>query len=158
MKITHSLTALCCGIAIFVACKKTDNTTNNNNNISTTRQLLEAGKWQMIAGAATLTYMGKDTTIDIYSQMDECDKDDFMQFASDGKATQDENTNKCPDDAQIETATWALLNNDTKLVITDSNPDTFDLEISSTQMKLKIVKTNSSGTPVTTVQTYKNIK
>lgn len=158
MKFTPAVITLYCGIALFAACKKTDDTDNKNNNTSAARQALEAGKWQMIAGTATINYMGKDTSIDIYSQMDECDKDDFMQFAADGKATMDENTNKCPDDAQVETATYALLNNDTKLAIVDSNPDTFDLEISTTQMKLKITKPNTSGTPVTTIQTYKNIK
>lgn len=169
MKLTAMfVAAICCSFALFTACKKSDNqdnSSNNNNNtnnntpaLSARAQLLTAGKWQVSASTATLNYMGKDTTADIYPDMDECEKDDFIQFAADGTATKDENTNVCAGKSQVQHATWVLLNNDNKLAIIDSNPDTFDLEITSTQMILTQIAPNSSGTPVTWVDTYKNIK
>ncbi len=120
--------------------------------------MLENGKWQLSAATATVSYMGKDTTADVYGQTDECDRDDFMTFAGNGRATVDEGANKCPDDKQTESAPWVLLNNDTKLAVVDDNPDTVDLEITSMQMKWKQIKPNSSGLPVTYVGIYKNIK
>ncbi|MCE9539558.1 MAG: lipocalin family protein [Bacteroidetes bacterium] len=154
MKLTNTLVAVCCGLVLFASCKKNE----NEDTRSATTKMLENGKWQLSASTATVNYMGKDSTIDLYSETDECDKDDFIVFAGDGKATIDEAANKCPDDEQTETAPWVLLSNDTKLAITDSNPDTMDIEITNTQMKLKQIKQNSSGSPVTYLDTYKNIK
>lgn len=125
---------------------------------SAQRVLLESGKWRLTAYTATLNYSGADSTIDLYATMSECDKDDFLLFGANGKATMDEGANKCAYDAQIETAGWVLLNNDTKLVLADNNPDTMSLEISAMQMKLTQVKPNSSGVPVTYVNIFANIK
>jgi hypothetical protein len=103
--------------------------------------------------------MGKDTTVDLYAvDMDECDKDDFVLFITDGKGTIDENTNKCTDDNQVENFTWALLNSDSRLALVDSNPDTFDVEITSAQFKIKFTGLNNSGDTIYYVDTYKNIK
>lgn len=143
--------ALCCGVIFFAACKKKDNS-------SPKKKLLLAGKWQLSGRVATTTYMGKDTTIDVYPTTDACDKDDFILFADNGSGTVDENADKCADDQQIENFTWVLLNNDTRLAIMDSNPDTMDLEIASTQMQVKITTTNSSGVPLIYSETYKNIR
>lgn len=151
-------------IAGLASCEKEEdpvdnNNTNNTDNLSAQGKLLVAGKWQMTTYIATATYMGKDTTVDYFIDMDECDKDDFVQFAADGTSTIDENTNKCADDNQVESGKWALLNNDTRLALVDSNPDTFDVvEISTTQLKFKITEPNSSGVPITDIITYKNIK
>jgi hypothetical protein len=156
MRLPHLFTALCCGVIFLSSCKKDE---KDNSNTSVQKQTLVAGKWQMSAGTATTNYMGKDTTIDIYSLQDECDKDDFILFAITGTGTIDENINKCAGDQQIENFTWVLLNSDTRLALIDSNPDTTDIvEITSLQLKLKQTKPNSSGTPVTTIRTYKNIK
>ncbi len=119
--------------------------------------MLLAGKWVITASTATTNYMGKDTILDFYIAMDICEKDDVMTFAGNGTATMDEGANKCSWDNQIETATWVLLDNNTKIAIADSNPDTMGLDISNTQLKLTLTKPNSSGTPVTYVSTYKNI-
>lgn len=166
MKLSGIVATTCC-LALLAACKKSENSTDNNNNnnnnnnnsnLSAKGQMLVAGKWQLTASTATMNYMGKDTTADLYNEMDECGKDDFVLFASDGTCTIDENANKCPGDNQVESADWTLLVNDTKLALADSNPDTFEVEISSMQFTLKITKPNSSGAPVTWIDTYKNIK
>jgi len=163
MKLLNTFIGL--GFLVFLAaCTKSDNnnnTSNNNgnNNTSTPSQLLIAGKWQIVASTATTNYKGKDTTIDLYAAMNDCDKDDFILFANNGSGTIDENTNKCADDQQIETFTWALLNNDTRLALVDSNPDTVDVQsLTATEMKLKMTKPNSSGVDIITTQTLKNFK
>jgi hypothetical protein len=158
MKLTGTFVAICCGVALFAACKKDNSNSNNNNNPSATAQTLEAGKWQLTAAVATLNYMGKDTSEDEYSKKDACEKDNFLIFASNGTVTVDEGANKCSGHSQTSTFPWALLDNDTRLALVDSNPDTVNLEITSTQMKLKLTAPNSSGDPVTYVETYKNIK
>lgn len=164
MKCTHTLVVLCCCLAILAACKKSDNnkTTNNGNNNTTpptVRQLLLAGKWQEIARTGTVNYMGKDSTIDIYATMEDCEKDDYEIYLDDGSVVINENTNVCPGNSQTSSATWVLLNNDTKLALIDNNPDTADiLELTTAQMKIKLSGINTSGKPVTETYTFKNIK
>lgn len=155
MKLLTTCTAICCAIFLFAACKKKE---NNTNNYSAQRKMLQAGKWQLSASTATTTYMGADTTMDLYSQLADCEKDDFLTFADDGKATIDESANKCAHDPQIETGSWVLLSSDTKLAIIDNNPDTMDLEITSTQMTLRQVKPNTSGNLITYIDIYRNIR
>ncbi|HTM65522.1 MAG TPA: lipocalin family protein [Flavipsychrobacter sp.] len=156
MRTKDVLAALCCSLLVLAACNKKE---DNNNNMSATAQTLVAGKWQLSTSTATVNYMGQDTTADIYSQMDDCDKDDFVLFAANGTGTVDENANKCADDQPVESFTWLLLNNDTKIFIADSNPDTLDVtELTNTQLVLKQIKLNTSGAPVTFINTYKNIQ
>lgn len=151
-------------VAGLASCDKeeapaSNNNPDNNSNLSSQGKLLVAGKWLMSANTATGVYMGKDTTVDYYIDMDACDKDDFILYASDGTGTIDESANKCADDNQVENFKWVLLNNDTRLALIDSNPDTFDVvELTATQLKFKITANNSSGVPITEAFTYKNIK
>ena len=156
MKLTLVITAICCSLILFTACKKKKEDNGIAN--SPAGQMLVNGKWMMTASTATLNYMGKDTSVDEYIQMNECDKDDFVTFIKDGNAFMDEGANKCTYDNQVERATWMLLNNDTKIAIADSNPDTMDLEITTAEMKWKMTRPNSSGAPVSYVITFKNIK
>jgi hypothetical protein len=165
MKLIHTLVAICCFTILLAACKKEENNNNSNNNNnnnpapSTKAQLLIDGKWQMSASTATVNYMGKDTTVDYYAtEVEDCEKDNFILFAANGTCTQDENTNKCSGKPQLTAANWALLDNDSRIALVDSNPDTFDVEITSTEWKLKWTGKNSSGTPIYNVETYKNIK
>lgn len=167
MKLAPITIALCCVFLLLTACKKTDDSSNSNNNTNnnptpstpTTADLLIGAKWQESAGTATTNYMGKDTSIDIYSQLDDCDKDDFITFYSDGNCTVDENTNKCPGDDQLVTIKWALLENDTKLALVDDNPDTLDiLNLTASELKLKGISKGSAGNDIIIVRTYSNIK
>ena len=123
-------------MVLFTACTKTVDTDKENggnaNTLSTVGQLLVDGKWQLTARTATTQYRGKDTTADLYADMDDCEKDDFVQFASDGTVTRDENAVKCTGNPQSSTMTWKLMDNDTKIAIYDNNPDTLGLEVSST--------------------------
>lgn len=161
MDLIGKFAILCCSLLLFTACTKTEpdsNDNNKNNNLSTVGQLLVAGKWQVIARTATTQHNGKDTTADLYAEMDDCEKDDFVEFVADGKVVRDENANKCSGNPQNSTFTWKLMDNNTKIAIYDSNPDTLGLEISSTQMKFTQTKLNSSGVPINYLEVYKNIK
>lgn len=155
MKISIALASTCLSLIFLMGCSKS----SSSGSSSPTQDKLVAGKWQITAETATVNYMGKDTTIDKYATEDTCEKDDFILFVSDGTGSIDENTNKCSWDQQVEHFTWALLNSDTRLALVDSNPDTADImEISSTQMKLRIISENTSGNPITDIITLKNIK
>lgn len=102
--------------------------------------------------------MGKDTTQDVYADMDACEKDDIFIFSANGIVVKDEHTNKCPDNPQSSDFTYKLLENYTKIAIYDSNPDTLDLEVTSNQFKLSKTSPNSSGIPITYTETYNNIQ
>ena len=155
MKLSDALVGACCALTLLASCKKND---EPDKPLSAIGKMLVDGKWQMSAYTGTVNYMGTDTTADLFAQEDECDKDDFVLYFSNGTATIDENTNKCADDDQVGTLNWELQNNDTRLALIDANPDTFDLEASPTEMKIKMTKPNSSGIPVRLVWSYKNIK
>jgi hypothetical protein len=155
MKLAVTLVILLGCMALVTACTKGE----NGENTSAQKQQLVAGKWQISARTATTHYMGNDTTIDLYPEMDECDKDDFILFAANGTGTADENADKCSGDNQVESFTWMLLQNDTKLLVADSNPDTMDvLQLTGAQLKLQLTSLNTSGVPIYTVETYNNIR
>ena len=163
MKLTHVVMALCLGLVVFAACKKSEDeeatpNNNNNNTPSATAQKIIDGKWQIVANVANTNYQGKDTTVDFYKEMEDCEKDNFITFASDGTCTEDQNTNKCSGAPQTETGTYKLLDNDTRIAIYDKNPDTFDLVVNSTQMTWKSNWTSSGGNIVYETLTLKNIK
>src|ERR1044071_319696 len=90
----NAAVVICCGLALFAACKKTDND-------SPTANKLKAGRWQITGSAITVKYNGKDTTIDDYSQWRACEQDDYVEFGDEGKGTANENTNKCAEDNQV---------------------------------------------------------
>ncbi|MCB9046069.1 MAG: lipocalin family protein [Chitinophagales bacterium] len=166
MNLTGKILTLLCGIALFAACTKSEtdkepdpaSSSTSTDNLSAVGKLLVAGKWQLTASTATAQYNGKDTTADLYADMDDCEKDDFIQFAADGTVTRDENTNKCTGHPQSATMTWKLMDNDTRIAIYDNNPDTMGLEVTTAQMKFTLTQPNSSNVPVTYVDIYKNIK
>lgn len=154
MKLSGKLVALLCCLALLTACNK-----NKDKNASTTKKALQDGLWQMTSYIGTYSYNGQTATRDFFSEMEECEKDDFLYFAADGKSTIDDAVKRCEGTPQVGGGvTWALLDNDKRLAIVDKNPDTFDIEISNTQMKLKLTKTNASGIPVDYISTYKNLK
>lgn len=158
MKLSVSLAVVCGTLVLFMACKKKEDDDKDNIAKSPAGQMLVNGKWQMTAATATMTYMGSDTTIDRFAEMDICDKDDFITFIKDGNVLMDEGANKCTYDDQVERGTWKLLDNDTKIAIADSNPDTMGFEINAAEMKWKLTSKNSAGTPIYNVYTFKNIK
>ncbi len=169
MKFAKVTITLLCIIALFVACTKSDknngsdnNTGNGNNNPTpqpTKKELLTNAVWQVTGATITTKQNGKDTTADVYGQMDDCEKDNRITFMSDGTYTVDEHTNKCTGEPQSITFTWALLENDTKLALVDSNPDTLNVnELTTKRLVISITKPNPPNEPVTARQTLTNVK
>lgn len=159
MKLVNVIISVVCSTAVFMACKKSDNS-------SPVAKKLQAGKWQISASTVTINYKGKDTTMDLYSGWRPCEQDDLIYFESGGKGGQNENTNKCPEDNQSGQFSWELQNNDTRLKITitgvfqstNSNTITSEiLEITDTHLKLKYMDTVNS-TPGIIIETHKNVK
>ena len=82
----------------------------------TKTEMLTGGKWQMSAGTDTYLEDGVERKVNTYSEMDACDKDDFMLFGTDGTATFDEGPTKCdPADDQTSTGTWKFIESETKI-------------------------------------------
>ena len=169
MKISYKIITLLFGLAVFAACTKSDtdngsdnNTGSSNNNPTpqpTKKELLTNAVWQVTGATLTTKQNGKDTTADVYTQMDDCEKDNRITFMSDGTYTVDEHTNKCAGEPQSITFTWALLENDTKLALVDSNPDTLNVdELTTTKLVISITKPNPPNEPVTARQTLTNVK
>lgn len=150
MKLSATLVAVCCVAVLFAACSK-------SGNDSPTEKTLIDGRWQLSAITATMSYMGQDTTFDAYPMEEACKKDDIIRYRSNGKGTAEEGANVCPGHSKTVDFKWGLLDNDKRIYLIDSNPDTADLEANAAEMKLKFVKPNSSGVLVTAVYTYKNI-
>ena len=113
------------------SCKKDEDNSSNtpsNTNTASKKELLTAKPWKTTG----LTIGGAD----LWSQFDACEKDNIYTFKTNGVYIDDEGATKCdPADPQIvTTSTWALIENDTKLVY---DGDTAIInEISSSKMVL----------------------
>lgn len=146
---------------LFAGCKK-------DKNNSVTGNKLKAGRWQISAASLTTGYNGKDTTIDYYSGWLACEQDDYIEFGDKGMGTSNENSNKCPEDAQVTDFEWELQDNDSKLKITltggakirstGSSTAVSDIvEIASTHLKLKHTEVKN-GQSAVIIETYKNTR
>lgn len=142
--------------AIMAGCQKDD---NNNNSGATKTQLLTTGNWKL-----TSDYIDPAVDVDgdgvadheVLSFYDDCDKDDFIKFKSDGTVTFDEGPLKCnPSDPQSENSTWKFANNETQLVVGDaSSGETVTLvELSATVLKFK-TSFSLQGVTYTETMTY----
>lgn len=150
-----------CLTMLFAGCTK-------DKNNSVTANKLKAGRWQISASVLITAYNGKDTAIDYYSGWLACEQDDYMEFGDKGKGTSNENSNKCPEDAQVTDFEWELQENDTKLIITltggaklrstgNSTAASEILELESTHLKLKYTEVKNGQTAVI-IETYKNTR
>lgn len=137
MKTTKIISVL---IAIFAlafvstleSCSKVDDTSNSQA-VNKTSLLSSAG-W--VLKSATMD-MGLPTgPMDMYSLMDQEDKDDLMMFNADKTVSRDAGTELyAAAIAQVEEkGSWSLKNNDSEIVITENN------EV--TEMKLVALSAN----------------
>lgn len=152
MKSIRVFAVMCCGLALVAACKKSDDD-------SPAKQKLRAGKWQIAGEEVTQSYMGKDTTIDYYGQWRSCEQDDLIIFEDGGNGITDENTQRCPEDAQVGSFTWELQSNDTKLkIVIGGHTEIADItELTDSLLKLRSVENDSVAGPVTYVDIYKKV-
>lgn len=116
MKSIFSILLVISAALFFAGCSK------NSNSPKDARGILISGKWQLQSSVSDITIPGRASdTEDNYAKMDECEKDNYFIFNSDGTGTTDEGTTKCnSSDPQTEkSGNWALLSNNTKLELSD---------------------------------------
>jgi hypothetical protein len=138
---------------LFVACKKDDSLPdpNNNNNNNNTNATLTTGSWKMVSSTSVIEYPAPagTQTVDLFALMQSCVQDNLYIFKTDNTTMSDEGATKCnASDPQQKTAgTWALINNNTKLQITEN----------STSITADILTLNNSVLEIRYVTTYGSI-
>ncbi|KYP15517.1 MAG: hypothetical protein A1D16_21355 [Flavihumibacter sp. CACIAM 22H1] len=77
--------------------------------------LLSSGLWKISSIGVDLD---KNNTVDLPYPLENCEKDNTLEFKSDGTGISYEGATKCdPEDPDTENFTWALKNNETILSI-----------------------------------------
>lgn len=153
---------LLAGILLFASCDKTKENPAPNPTTPTVKSkkdLVIDGKWQWEGLAFVMNVNGKDSLIDAWAEVKDCDKDDIMTYTADGKGKIDEMTNKCTDDPQVQNITWELINNETQVKVTDDEGTHLLTIIELTEKKAVYKQTmDVGGNPIVIQQTFKNIK
>jgi len=139
------LLATCTALS-FASCKKED--------AASKKELLTTGTWKVVA----LTAQAGPVTYDLYKEMDDCDKDDYLTFKPDGVIEYNAGATKCEeDDAQVETGTWKFTDNETKLVMGEGEEKQEATILSLTKSELKVSTTETeSGITATVIATFKH--
>ncbi|TGE19679.1 lipocalin family protein [Hymenobacter elongatus] len=128
------------------ACKK--------DKTETKADLLTGKNWQV--SAATITYTGSQTgTEDIYKELVDCEKDNFLRFNSNKSLEANEGKNVCPDSEQVAMGSWDINSDQTKLYL--NSPELGGgaavqvdiVELSSSKMVLKSTIVQPDVTTVT---------
>lgn len=97
-------------IFLVTACSKKDKTASKS-------ELLTSGTWKLIAAEEDADGNGTYET-DNYVFFDDCFKDNFYTFRTNGILEMDEGPTKCsPTDPQTETGNWQLTQNETHIKI-----------------------------------------
>jgi hypothetical protein len=139
---------LVCTLAI-ISCKKDKANPSNQD--------LVIGKWRV---SAQVTILGGITSDD-YSSIPDCEKNDFIEFKSNGEFIEDEGSTKCDNTKpQTSSGTWSMNANGTAITITralfNNQPVTFEVqEISDTRLKIRA--NNLQGSGFDRVYTYTKI-
>lgn len=160
-----TLGAIACGILLFAACSKSEDNPTPGNNTTTPstkskKELVVDGKWKWTEFATVYNKNGKDSLVDGWSQIKECDKDDIMTFAADGTGTIDEMANKCDNDPQTKSITWELLNNETQVKVTDDKGPAMltIIELTATKATYRQRVAVGGGDSMTVQQVFTNVK
>jgi hypothetical protein len=154
-KVLLSVSAI--GLLLIGSCKKGDSGSGGKSSI------LTSGKWQLTASTSQSIVSGVAGTLDDdYTGMDACEKDDYTLFDASSKLIiNDEGATKCDasDPQQTNNGLWALTNNDTWLLQTNSlitiNWNIEQLDDNT----LKMSNYDTSGTTVyKSTSTFKHVK
>jgi hypothetical protein len=142
--------ALIATFAFFTSCSKDSTTTAESNT-----QKLVGKNWFMSAAIMNpgIPDSTGGTITDIYASMDDCFKDNYMNFNANGTYISDEGVMICDTtDVQTTPGTWKFTNNETNLVLDDST--TFGIvQLETSSMKLKMTE-NFGGTDQTITYTF----
>ncbi len=135
---TLALMGLCAAMA-FTACKKDDDDKKEDT-------VSVVGTWKMTALTLTSSYMGQDSTEDLFKDMDACEKDDLQRFNEDKTVTSLSGATKCdPSDPSSEAAgTWSMSSDNKTLTLNDGGADVYNvLTLDAKTLKLSQSETQS---------------
>ncbi len=130
-------------IVLFTACKKEDKAEPQPSRI----QLLTDNYWKQTA-AVWISSERPGIIEDLYTSMEECNKDDLTRFAVDGTVMIDEGALRCEvNDPQTYVAgTWVFNSDQSIITLTDnssSGPEVINLyieELTQTSLKVRITE------------------
>lgn len=136
-------------IMFLNSCKKENKSpeesipTPNNTTVTNTDKLC-GNTWKLTANVETNS--ANTNTVDLYTSMSSCLKDNTRMFGTNNIVTEDEGATKCaPSNPQTTTFNWLWTNNETKIVL--ANADTVTLvELNATTLKYYSKATVSSTT------------
>jgi hypothetical protein len=135
-----------------VSCKKADVKSKQK----TKTELLTEGTWKKTSLTSTPAYDwygDGDYATDILSIMDVCELDDFDTYRSDGSGDTNGGTMRCnQSDPQAWPFTWALTDNETKLVFNGVNKLNL-VELTETTLKFSTTF-EENGITYTQEETY----
>jgi hypothetical protein len=123
--------------SLFIGCSKDD---KEDVKQPTKTELLTAHYWQTTAITVDppLPYFGTTIT-DLFSQFENCDKDDIKKFNTNNTIIYDEGATKCdPADPQTENGVWSFNSDETILTIDGESYKV--LTLTSTQLKTSSVE------------------
>jgi len=127
------------GIALLMgACKKDD--ASNSEKLTT-------GQWKLVSSVGSFTFNGNLQTVDVYANLGACQKDNLVEFKTDGTFVSDEGPTKCGSaDPQQTTGIWSLAQSDTHLIVNGGgyNFDAEIVEFSDTKLRVKY-QTDNGG-------------
>lgn len=131
---------------LFTACKDDDD--DDNKPAPSVEQRL-ARDWRTTSVVEEIYFNGNlVSSIDYFAFYEECDKDDIERILSNGTYALLEGDVKCDpaDSDTIETGTWMLINNKSKLVVADTSgwSDTLNIiNLSTSSANLSIEYTEA---------------
>jgi hypothetical protein len=132
----YKLTLICMLMTLFMACKK------NPANLSK-KELLTRMSWRITNW--------EEAGQNVYSYVPYCQKDDRVQYNSDGNGVIDDGSSKCStEDTQTQSFTWSLENSDTELHISNASGNKTFKVLSLNEDNLKLQLTSSSMSEIFT--------
>ena len=140
---------LLCGAAALGGCSED----NDNQPAPARADLLTAKSWRVTAVTTTTTANGNVSVQDDFLTYSPCDRDNFLKFKADKTALQDAGATKChPLEAQTDTLTWALTQDQTQLLLGSRTSPAEALtivELSATTLHLRTSQPASGSTSET---------
>ncbi len=129
----------------FSACKKDEDNTPKPTTQPTKTDILAGSDWVMKAMVVD--------GVDYMQHMEDCEKDNIMQFKATGIYVDDEGSLKCDSkDKQTRKGVWEFIENETKLLV--DNEDTLNIDLLKPDSLLVSITFNDDGTDKTLKTTF----
>jgi hypothetical protein len=144
-KLLKQISVIAIITVLFSACKKDEDNTPKPTPQPTKTDILTGSDWVM----KSVIVDGSD----IFSLMDECEKDGFTKFKSNGVYIDDEGALKCnSSDEQTSEGVWKFISNESQLLI--DNLDSMNIELLTTDSLKVSITYDDDGTDKTIKTTF----